>query len=81
MVTTIMKNTTSSQFKINDHYSYKKYKKNDSTQNTVCETEYRLKSNNFNPSKPSPNMFLTKLEFRMKHYYLEEQLLADTLTL
>ena len=31
--------------------------------------EYSLKRNNFNPSKPSPNMFIKKLEIRMKKYY------------
>lgn len=31
--------------------------------------EYSLKQNNFNPSKPSPNMFIKKLEIRMKMYY------------
>ena len=31
--------------------------------------EYSLKRNNFNPSKPSPNLFIKKLEIRMKKYY------------
>jgi len=31
--------------------------------------EYRLKQTNFNPTNPSPNLFVKKLEFRMKKYY------------
>ena len=31
--------------------------------------EYSLKQNNFDPKKPSPNVFIKKLEIRMKMYY------------
>ena len=31
--------------------------------------EYCLKRNSFNPSQPSPNIFMGKLEIRMKKYY------------
>jgi len=33
--------------------------------------EYELKQNNFDPSKRSPNVFIKKLEIRMKKYYTE----------
>ena len=31
--------------------------------------EYCLKRHSFNPSSPSPNIFMGKLEIRMKKYY------------
>ncbi len=31
--------------------------------------EYCLKRNSFNPAHPSPNIFIGKLEYRMKKYY------------
>jgi len=31
--------------------------------------EYCLKRNSFHPKNPSPNIFIGKLEFRMKKYY------------
>lgn len=31
--------------------------------------EYGAKRNIFFPTKPSPNLFLNKLEFRMRQYY------------
>jgi hypothetical protein len=31
--------------------------------------EYCLKRNSFNPPHPSPNIFIGKLEYRMKKYY------------
>ncbi len=33
------------------------------------QSEYCLKRNNFDPKGPSPNIFMTKLEMRMKAYY------------
>lgn len=33
--------------------------------------EYSLKQHQFNPNKPSPNKFLSKLELRMKRYYTD----------
>lgn len=42
---------------------------------------YCLKQNNFNPTKGSPNLFMTKLEFRMKNYYLEMELENDSFSL
>ena len=32
-------------------------------------SEYCLKRNTFNPQSPSPNIFVTKLERRMRMYY------------
>ena len=43
--------------------------------------EYKLTTNNFDPEKFSPNLFLTKLEFRMKHYHLAQKLNDDALDL
>jgi len=31
--------------------------------------EYGLKQNHFNPKGPSPNIFVSKLQWRMKNYY------------
>ena len=31
--------------------------------------EYCLKRNSFNPTHPSPNIFIGKIEYRMKKYY------------
>ena len=33
------------------------------------QSEYCLKRNNFDPDGPSPNLFINKLELRMKAYY------------
>ena len=33
------------------------------------QSEYCLKRNNFDPAVPSPNLFINKLELRMKAYY------------
>ena len=38
------------------------------TMNAIIE-EYISKQNLFDPHKPSPNKFITKLEYRMKSYY------------
>jgi hypothetical protein len=43
--------------------------------------EYSLKQNNFNPIKGSPNLFITKLEFRLKNYHLEMELEKDNFSL
>ena len=43
--------------------------------------EYKLTTNNFDPEKFSPNLFLTKLEYRMRHYHLEQKLNDDVLDL
>jgi len=40
-----------------------------STIKKIIEKEYCLKRGSFNPHKPSPNIFITKLELRMKKYY------------
>lgn len=53
----------------------------DIVKDIVKNIEYKVKSNNFNPEKYSPNLFLKKLEFRIKNYYLEEQLNNDILVL
>ena len=47
---------------------------NNSTENTALKSilkEYQQKQSSFNPNKRSPNMFLNKLELRMKSYYNE----------
>tara|TARA_B110000967_G_scaffold204335_1_gene246632 strand:+ start:716 stop:910 length:195 start_codon:yes stop_codon:yes gene_type:complete len=46
----------------------KKRKTNKLRLKTIIE-EYSLKQNSFNPKKPSPNIFIKKLEIRMKMYY------------
>ena len=46
-----------------------------------CAKEHSLKINNFNPTKGSPNLFMTKLQFRLRHYQVEKALLNDPLTL
>lgn len=43
--------------------------------------EYTLKQNNFNPIKGSPNVFLSKLEFRIKNYEIELDLERNPLNL
>ena len=45
----------------------RKEKKSIILQNII--KEYEQKQNNFDPSKPSPNLFIKKLEIRMKRYY------------
>lgn len=47
---------------------------NISNENTVLTgilKEYKQKQSSFNPNKRSPNLFLNKLELRMKNYYNE----------
>ena len=46
----------------------KKPKNNKKVINDIIK-EYSLKRNIFNPSKKSPNIFLTKLQHRMNYYY------------
>lgn len=48
---------------------------------TSEQKQQSLKINNFNPMKGSPNLFMTKLEFRLRYYQVEEELLKDPLTL
>ena len=43
--------------------------------------ERSLKINNFNPMKGSPNLFMTKLQFRLRNYQIECALMKDTLKL
>uniref|UniRef100_A0A6C0F909 Uncharacterized protein n=1 Tax=viral metagenome TaxID=1070528 RepID=A0A6C0F909_9ZZZZ len=43
-------------------------KKNNTELNNILQ-EYSLKQSNFDPKKPSPNVFIKKLEIRMKMYY------------
>ena len=45
----------------------KKEKEGIKLQNII--KEYEQKQNNFDPSKPSSNLFIKKLEIRMKRYY------------
>lgn len=44
-----------------------KHKSTDLLDNII--NEYCLKRNSFYPTNPSPNIFIGKLEFRMKKYY------------
>lgn len=44
-----------------------KPKDNDNLGNII--EEYCLKRNSFNPARPSPNLFIGKLEVRMRQYY------------
>ena len=45
-----------------------KNKKTSKKTSAIIE-EYSLKQSSFNPKKPSPNLFIKKLEIRMKMYY------------
>ena len=47
--------------------TYSKSNKDNVLDNII--QEYCLKRNSFNPAHPSPNLFIGKLEFRMKQYY------------
>ncbi len=49
--------------------------------NQIQNLEYSLKRNSFNPVKGSPNLFITKLEFRLKNYHLEMELEKDNFSL
>lgn len=51
------------------------------TVKTSENKEFSLKINNFNPMKGSPNLFLTKLEFRLRNYHVEKALSNDPLQL
>lgn len=71
--------TTRMEAKISDLNNYKESKL---TKSDIIESiEYKLTSNNFNPEKFSPNLFLSKLKYRMKHYHLEQKLNNDVLEL
>lgn len=58
--------------------SYNKQKTNPNMENIH---EYSVKYSNFHPMKNSPNLFMTKLEMRIKQYYLDFQLSKDVLSL
>ena len=45
----------------------KKNKQTELLENII--NEYCLKRNSFHPTNPSPNIFIGKLELRMKKYY------------
>ena len=64
---------------------YKKDKSNDLTNVNHSENKFSsersLKINNFNPMKGSPNLFMTKLEFRLQHYQMIDALEKDPFTL
>lgn len=51
-------------------YNKKKNKKTDKKLINIIK-EYELKQNSFDPSKRSPNVFIKKLEIRMKKYYTD----------
>lgn len=59
--------------------SSKKFSENTNQPTTIREQS--LKINNFNPMKGSPNLFMTKLEFRLRHYHVEQELVKDPLIL
>ena len=48
-------------------HSLRKRQNTDLLDNII--NEYCLKRNSFHPANPSPNMFIGKLELRMKRYY------------
>ena len=52
-----------------EEYNKKNIKKTAFIANII--KEYELKQNNFDPSKKSPNLFIKKLELRMKRYYTD----------
>jgi hypothetical protein len=47
----------------------KKSKKTNQKKTKEIIKEYKLKMNSFYPGKSSPNIFVNKLEYRMKQYY------------
>lgn len=55
------------------------YKKH--TTSLLNKTEEQLSLNNYNPVKGSPNQFLEKLKFRIKHYGLSQELEQDVFSL
>lgn len=71
--------TTRMEVNFANDYEYKNEKTNKS--NIIKAIEYKLTSNNFNPEKFSPNLFLDKLQYRMKYYHLEKELDDDILEL
>ena len=52
-----------------DRKKNNKDRKKENTELNNILQEYSLKQNNFDPKKPSPNVFIKKLEIRMKMYY------------
>lgn len=66
-----------------DYTSTYEIKCNHNKQNNslIVNKQYGLKKNNFNPTKDSPNLFMTNLEHRMKTYYLEAELNNDVFIL
>ena len=49
------------------------------TENTTNSPTYSLKQSIFNPTKGSPNLFMSKLMFRLQNYSNEEALNDDPL--
>lgn len=47
----------------------KENKKENNIKTKKIVAEYRLKMNSFFPNNKSPNLFVKKLEYRMKQYY------------
>ena len=50
----------------------KRSKVNSTTKSKLIKkiiNEYKIKMNSFNPKGNSPNIFVNKLEYRMKQYY------------
>ena len=66
---------------LNNNKSVNKSSTTTETTVKIEQKEQSLKINNFNPMKGSPNLFMTKLEFRLQFYQVEEALLKDPLTL
>ena len=58
-------------FSHNSTSEYGREKKSKNNKKVISDIikEYSLKRNIFNPSKKSPNIFLTKLQHRMNYYY------------
>ena len=58
---------TSKRIRFNNVKTRTNSKKLDVLENII--EEYCLKRNSFNPAHPSPNVFIGKLQVRMKQYY------------
>lgn len=79
-----LKSINNNNFNINnnlneDIYQNKKFEKKHN--GIMYSSERKLNCNNFDPAKYSPKLFIKKLEYRIKNYYLEQELNNDILKL
>jgi hypothetical protein len=65
----VIKNKKDNKDRKKDRKKDNKDRKKESKELNNILQEYSLKQNNFDPKKPSPNVFIKKLEIRMKMYY------------